>query len=66
MNYDRRLIANDVKTLAQTFTKQIDAIISKDVASYSKYVKPLKDAGLLQVQFLDLNTPLKTVLGQLF
>lgn len=65
-NYDRRLIANDVKILAQISTKQIDAIISKDIASYSKYIKPLKDAGLLHVQFLDLNTPLKTILGELF
>ncbi|NOT52954.1 MAG: hypothetical protein HOP10_16980 [Chitinophagaceae bacterium] len=64
--YNRRIIANDVKILAQTFTKQVDAIITKDVDSYSKYVKPLSNAGLLQIVFLDLNTSLSTRLGQLF
>ena len=64
--YNRRIIANDVKILAQIRTKEIDAIITKDFSSYGKYVKPLTDAGLLQIRFLDLNTPLTTVLGQLF
>lgn len=64
--YNRRIIANDVKIFAQTHTKQIDAIISKDTASYSKYIKPLRDANLIEIKFLDLKTPLNTMLGQLF
>ncbi len=64
--YNRRIIANDIKIFAQTHTKQIDAIITKDIESYSRYVKPLTNAGLLQIKFLDLNIPLNTALGELF
>lgn len=65
-DYNRRIIANDVKILAQIRTKQIDAIITKDLASYGKYVKPLTENVLLQIQFIDLNISLATFLGQLF
>jgi predicted nucleic acid-binding protein len=64
--YNRRIIANDVKILAQISTKKIDAIISKDNNSYRQYVQPLINANLLQVKFLDLNTPIATQLGKLF
>jgi len=40
-DYNRRIVANDVKILAQIRTKEIDAIITKDTSSYGKYVKPL-------------------------
>lgn len=65
-NYNRRIIANDVKMLAQLHNRQIDAIITKDVASYSSFIQPLTNGGLINVRFLDLNIPLNTVLGQLF
>jgi predicted nucleic acid-binding protein len=65
-DYNRRIIANDVKILAQISTKKIDAIISKDNNSYRQYVQPLINANLLQVKFLDLNTPIATQLGKLF
>jgi predicted nucleic acid-binding protein len=65
-DYNRRIIANDVKILAQISTKKIDAIISKDNNSYRQYVQPLINANLLQVKFLDLSTPIATQLGKLF
>jgi predicted nucleic acid-binding protein len=65
-NYNRRIITNDVKIIAQVRTKSIDAIISKDIASLKSFIQPLSGAGLLNVQFLDLNVPLNAVLGQLF
>lgn len=64
--YNRRIIANDVKILAQLKTRSIEALITKDVASFSKFVKPLIDAGLLNVSFFDLNIPPNQVLGELF
>ncbi len=64
--YNRRVIANDVKILAQVGTKKIEAIISKDVNSLKQYVQPLIGANLLQVKFFDLNISLATVSGKLF
>jgi predicted nucleic acid-binding protein len=64
--YNRRVITNDVKILAQISTKNIHGIISKDVNSLRQYVQPLIAANLLQMKFFDLNTPLTTILGKLF
>jgi predicted nucleic acid-binding protein len=64
--YNRRIIANDVKILAQISTRNIDGLITKDSASYARYIKPLTDGGQINLKFLDLNIPLATVLGQLF
>jgi len=65
-NYNRRIIANDVKMLAQISNKEIEAIISKDVSSYKQHVQPLQNSNLLNIRFFDLNIPLKDVLGTLF
>lgn len=64
--YNRRIIANDVKILAQIHNKNIDAIISKDFNSFRQHVTPLQNSGSLQLKFIDLNTPLTQTLGQLF
>lgn len=64
--YSRRIVANDIKILSQIKNRTIDGIITKDTSSLNKYVTPLKTAGLINVKFLDLNTPLSTALGQLF
>jgi predicted nucleic acid-binding protein len=64
--YNRSIITNDVKILAQTHNRNIDAIISKDAKSYKNYIKPLTDLHLTQITFFDLNDPLNAVLGQLF
>lgn len=64
--YNRRIIANDIKMLAQIENRKIEAIITKDVASYSKFVKPLIDDNLLSLLFIDLNTPVNEALGKLF
>lgn len=64
--YNRRIITNDVKMLAQISNRKIEAIITKDIASQKEYIKPLEDSGLLTIKFLDINTPLNTALGQLF
>lgn len=65
-NYNRRIIPNDVKILAQAHNRSIQAIISKDAHSYKEYVKPLTDLNLLKLQFIDLQNPLNSLLGQLF
>jgi hypothetical protein len=65
-NYNRRIITNDVKILAQAHNRNIEAIISKDANSYKDHVKPLTDLNFLQIQFIDLQTPLNLALGQLF
>ncbi len=65
-SFNRRIITNDIKILAQIHTKSIDAIISKDIESYKAFIQPLTKAGLINVRFLDLTIPLNTVLGQLF
>lgn len=64
--YNRRIIANDVKILAQLKTRSIESIITKDVTSFSKFVKPLINLGLLKVSFFDLNIPPNQALGELF
>jgi predicted nucleic acid-binding protein len=64
--YNRRIIANDVKILAQIKNRKIDAIISKDVQSHSEYVAPLIKSNLLNVRFIDLNKKLNEILGELF
>lgn len=64
--YNRRIIANDVKIFAQIKTKKIDAIISKDVSSIRQYLTPLTNLNLIDLKFIDLNTPLNKILGQLF
>lgn len=64
--YNRRIITNDVKILAQIKIRNIDAIISKDVQSYSEYVAPLIRLNLLNIKFIDLNKKLNETLGQLF
>lgn len=64
--YNRRIIANDVKILAQIKNRQIEAIISKDVQSHTKYVEPLINSNLLSVKFIDFNKKLNEVLGELF
>jgi predicted nucleic acid-binding protein len=64
--YNRRIIANDVKILAQIKTREIDAIISKDVQSITKYINPLINSNLLTLRFIDLNNRLNEELGELF
>lgn len=64
--YNRRLIINDIKILAQIQTKKIEGIISKDLKSLKQYVTPLIDANYLQVKFIDLNITLTQTLGKLF
>ncbi len=65
-DYNRRIIANDVKILAQVQNKKIEGIISKDVKSLKQYITPLTNSNLLNVKFIDLNIPLHLALGQLF
>lgn len=65
-DYNRRIITNDVKIFAQIKTKNIDAIISKDVNSIKQYLTPLTNLNLVNFKFIDLNTPLNLTLGQLF
>ncbi|MEO8109034.1 MAG: hypothetical protein ABI594_03330 [Ginsengibacter sp.] len=64
--YNRRIIANDVKILAQVKNRNIDGIISKDVQSQREYVIPLLKSSLLNVKFIDLNKRLNDILGELF
>jgi predicted nucleic acid-binding protein len=64
--YNRRIIANDVKILAQIKSREIGGIISKDVQSLSKYVNPLINSNLLNVRFIDMNKRLNEQLGELF
>lgn len=64
--FNRRIIANDVKILAQIQNKKIEGIISKDVNSLKQFVTPLTKSNSLQVKFIDLNIPLNQTLGQLF
>ena len=64
--YNRRIIANDVKILAQIKVRSIEAIITKDVASYSRFVKPLIESQQLDITFFDMNVPPNQVLGELF
>lgn len=64
--YSRRIIANDIKILSQIKNRSIEGFITKDLESYSKYIRPLTNAGYISTKFLDLNIPLATALGQLF
>lgn len=64
--YNRRIITNDVKIIAQISTKKIDALISKDIKSIKQYIDPLSSASLLSLRFIDLNIPLATARGKLF
>lgn len=64
--YNRRIIANDVKILAQIKNREIQAIISKDVQSLASYVNPLINSNLLSLRFIDMNKRLNEQLGELF
>ena len=64
--YNRSIITNYVKIFAQIKTKNIDAIISKDVNSIKQYHTPLTNLNLINFKFIDANTSLNQALGQLF
>ena len=64
--FNRRIITNDVKILAQVHAKNIDAIISKDLNSNTAYIKPLTTARKLHIKFMSLITPLNNAIGKLF
>lgn len=64
--YQRRIIANDIKILAQLQTKNIDGLISSDSESYKKYIDPLIAQGHLSMRFYDLRQTLSQTLGRLF
>ena len=64
--FNRRIIANDVKILGQIGAKRIEAIITRDAASYRNYIRPLNDKGFLNIRFYDLSAPLSSALGLLF
>lgn len=66
IGYNRRIIANDVKILAQIQNNKIEGIISKDVNSLKHFVIPLTNSGSLQVKFIDLSISLNQALGELF
>jgi hypothetical protein len=62
----RKLVINDLKILAQIQNREIDAYISKDFTSFKKMITPLNELGLLNVEFIDLTTPLNEQIGELF
>lgn len=62
----RKLVINDLKILAQIQNREIDAYISKDFTSFKKMINPLNKLGLLNVEFIDLTTPLNEYTGELF
>lgn len=64
--YNRRIIANDVKILAQLKNREIDAVVSKDIESITRYVNPLINANLLKIRFIDMNNRLNEEVGELF
>lgn len=64
--YNRRIVANDVKILAQIKNREIPAIISKDIESITRYVNPLINSNHLSLRFIDLNKRLNEELGELF
>ncbi len=66
VGYNRRIVANDVKILAQIQNKKIEGIISKDIKSIKDYITLLSNSNSLQVKFIDLNILLTKALGQLF
>ena len=49
--YNRRIVANDVKILAQIQNKKIEGFISKDLNSIKQYITPLINSDSLQEKY---------------
>ncbi len=62
----RNIVINDLKIIAQIHNRNIDAYISKDVASLKTMIEPLRKIMPLSFEFIDLSIPLNKKLGKLF
>lgn len=65
-NEQRSVIINDIKLFAQIKNRNIDAYITKDKKSKTKFIDPLSLTQGLSVEFVDLSIPLNQYLGKLF
>jgi len=64
-NESRTVIINDIKLFAQIHNRGYDAFISKDRKSLFQIIEPLKESCGLNLQFIDLSTPLNERIGRL-
>lgn len=60
----RSVVINDIKLIAQTHNRKIDAYISKDRKSFNKMINKLRGSGL-SFNFIDLSIPLSEFKGEL-
>lgn len=63
---DRDAIKDDCKMIAQIYYRKIDAFISKDGKAHRKYIQPLSTAFRFELEFINLEIPLREWRGELF
>jgi predicted nucleic acid-binding protein len=63
---ERLVVKDDCKLIAQIYNRKIEAYITKDRKSFSKFFEPLQKEKGFSLLFLDLTIPLKDFKGELF
>jgi predicted nucleic acid-binding protein len=63
---ERLVVKDDCKLIAQIYNRKIEAYITKDRKSFSKFFEPLQKEKGFALKFLDLTIPLKDFKGELF
>lgn len=63
---DRLMVKDDCKLIAQMYTRQIEAFITKDRKSFTQIFEPIQKTKGFSVELLDLTISLATFKGELF
>lgn len=63
---ERLVVKDDCKLIAQIYNRKIEAYITKDRKSFSKFFEPLQKEKGFSLSFLDLTVSLKDFKGELF
>ncbi len=65
-HFERNVIKDDCKLMAQLFNRNIQGYITKDRKSFSQIIAPLQASKGFNIELLDLQIPLKEFTGELF
>lgn len=64
--FDRIVIKDDCKLMAQLYNRGIQGYITKDRKSFHQIIGPIMTAKKFEVKLIDLETPLNVFKGTLF
>lgn len=64
--FDRNIIKDDCKLMAQLFNRRIQGYITKDRKSFHQIIGPIMAEKNFKVELIDLEIPLNVFIGKLF